>query len=163
MTRAFDPLRALRVLHDHGVRFVVIGGLGARLHGCPTVTNDTDVCCERTSENLERLAAALLELGASLRGVDEEVPFRFDAATLADGDHFTFATDAGNLDVLGTPVGSDGFRSLARAAVPMELDGIPVLVASVDDLIAMKRAAGRPKDMIEVEVLSALKDELDGR
>jgi hypothetical protein len=163
MTHAFDPLHALRTLHEHDVRFVLIGGMGARLHGSPTVTNDTDVCYERTPENLERLAAALRELHARLRGVDGDVPFRLDAATLAAGDHFTFVTDAGNLDVLGSPSGSDGFRSLARSAVPMDLDGLTVLVASIDDLIAMKRAAGRPKDLVEVEILSAVKDEASGR
>jgi hypothetical protein len=156
---AFDPLRALRTLDRHGVRFVLIGGLGARLHGSPTVTNDTDLCYERSPENLERLAAALRRLGAELRGVDDDVPFRLDAATLAAGDHFTFTTKAGNLDLLGTPSGADGFADLARDAVPFDVDGLTVLVASIDDLIRMKRAAGRPKDLIEVEVLTAVQDE----
>lgn len=156
---AFDPLRALRTLERHGVHYVLIGGLGARLHGSPTVTNDTDVCYERSPENLERLAAALRRLGATLRGVDDDVPFRLDAATLAVGDHFTFTTKAGNLDLLGTPSGVEGFADLARHAVPLDVDGLTVLVASIDDLIRMKRAAGRPKDLIEVEVLTAVQDE----
>lgn len=159
MNGAFDPLRAFRTLDAHGVRFVVIGGLAGRLHGSPTVTNDLDVCYERSPDNLERLAAALQDLGATLRGVEEEVPFRLDAATLAAGDHFTFATDAGNLDVLGSPAGVEGFAALARSARRFEVDGLTLAVASIDDLIAMKRAAGRPKDLIEVEVLAALKDE----
>jgi hypothetical protein len=158
---AFDPLPAFRSLDRHGVRFVVIGGVGGRLHGSPTVTNDTDVCYERSPENLERLASALRELGAKLRGVDEEVPFRLDAAALAAGDHFTFTTRAGSLDVLGTPAGVRGFAELAARAVPFDLDGLTVLVASIDDLIRMKRAAARPKDLIEVEVLAALRDEID--
>jgi hypothetical protein len=160
---AFDPLRALRTLDGHGVRFVLIGGLGARLYGSPTVTNDTDVCYERSPKNLERLAAALEDLHAELRGVDDEVPFQLDAATLAAGDHFTLVTDAGNLDVFGSPAGVEGFRSLARSAIEMQLDDLTVLVASIDDLIAMKRAAGRPKDLVEVEILSAVKDESLGR
>jgi hypothetical protein len=163
MTAAFDPLRALRTLDEHGVRFVLIGGLGARLHGSPTVTNDTDICYERTPANLEQLAAALQELHAQLRDAHEDLPFQLDAATLAAGDHFTFVTDAGNLDVLGSPAGIGGFRSLARSATAMELDDLTVLVASIDDLIAMKRAAGRPKDLVEVEILSAVKDESSRR
>jgi len=159
MSAAFDPLRAFRTLERHGVRFVVIGGLGARLHGSPTVTNDLDVCYDRAPENLERLAAALRELGAELRGVVDDVPFRLDARTLAAGDHFTFTTTAGNLDVLGSPAGVDGFAALARSAVPFEVEGLTVPVASIDDLIAMKRAAGRPKDLIEVEILSAVENE----
>ena len=162
MTRdAFDPVLALQTLDRHGVRFVVIGGVGARLQGSPTVTNDTDICYERSPENLERLAGALQELGANLRGVDEEVPFLPDAKTLAAGDHFTFRTEAGDFDILGTPAGVDGFDELAGRAEPFDIDGINVLVASIDDLIRMKRAAGRAKDLIEVEVLAAVRDEIE--
>jgi hypothetical protein len=157
----FDPLGALGALDRHGVRFVVIGGLGARLHGSPTVTNDTDVCYDRSPENLERLAAALVELRAELRGVDEEVPFRLDATTIARGDHFTFSTTAGNLDCLGTPAGVDGFAGLAVRAQAYDVEGLRVLVASIEDLIRMKRAAGRPKDLIEIDVLRAVQEERD--
>jgi hypothetical protein len=150
-------------LHAHGVRYVMIGGLGARLRGSPSVTNDLDLCFARDPENLRRLAAALGELHATLRGVDDEVPFVADAATLAAGDHFTFWTDAGALDVLGTPAGTDGYDQLARRATVLDIEGLEVPVASLDDLIAMKRAAGRPKDLVEVEILSALRDEIAGR
>lgn len=159
----FDPVLALQTLARHGVRSVVIGGIAARLLGSPTVTRDTDICYERTPENLERLAAALEELGATLRGVDEEVPFLLDAKTLAAGDHFTFRTVAGDFDVLGTPAGVEGFDELVQRAKPFDIDGVTVLVASIDDLIRMKRAAGRAKDLIEVEVLAAVRDELAGR
>jgi hypothetical protein len=158
---AFDPLLALRALIDHGVRFVVIGGIGARLHGSPTVTRDTDVCYERSPENLDRLAETLLDLDARLRGVDEDVPFILDAKTLQAGDHFTFVTSAGDLDILGTPAGVDGFDELASHATEFEIEGSTVLVASIDDLIRMKRSAGRPKDLIEVEVLGAIRDEIE--
>ena len=158
---AFDPFLALQTLDRHGVRSVVIGGVAARLLGSPTVTRDTDICYERTPENLERLAAALEELGATLRGVDEEVPFLLDAKTLAAGDHFTFRTVAGDFDVLGTPAGVEGFEELLQRAKPFDVDGITVLVASIDDLIRMKRAAGRAKDLIEVEILAAVRDEIE--
>jgi hypothetical protein len=160
---AFDPLLALRTLERHGVRFVMIGGLGARLHGSPSVTNDLDICYERSRGNRERLAEALRDLHAHLRGAPDDVPFLLDAKTLTAGDHFTFTTDAGNLDILGTPAGVDGFGELLRNADLMELGDVTVPVASVDDLIAMKLAAGRPKDLIEVEVLGALRDEMTER
>lgn len=158
MSTAFDPLAALRVLTEERVRFVVIGGLGARLHGSPSVTNDTDVCYERSDGNLRRLGTALGRLEARLRGPDEEVPFTPDAATLSAGDQFTFTTAAGNLDCLGTPAGTDGFRRLERDAATFEVEGVAILVASIEDLIRMKLAAGRPKDLIEVEVLRAVRD-----
>jgi hypothetical protein len=160
---AFDPERLLRVLARHRVRFVLIGGLAARLWGSPTVTNHLDLCYARDRPNLERLAAALRELKATLRGVTQEVPFRLDAETLAGGDHFTFTTAAGNLDVLDQPAGSPGYEGLARAATSMKLAGTDVLVCDLDDLVAMKRAAGRPKDRIELEVLGALREERDRR
>lgn len=159
--RAFDPYEVFRTLTAHEVRFVVIGGLGARLHGSPVITSDTDICYERSDDNLELLATALRELAARLRGVDEDVPFQLDARTLQAGDHFTFTTSAGSVDCLGTPAGVDGFDELARSAVTFDVDGFSVLVASLEDLIRMKRAAGRPKDLIAAEWLSALRDELE--
>lgn len=157
----FDPLRVLATLDRHGVRFVVIGAFAGRLLGSPSLTRDIDICYARDPENLSALAAALIELNARLRGVAEDVPFRLDARTLANGDSLTFATDAGDLDILGTPSGSGGYDDLVRTAEEVELGEITVRIASIDALIRMKRAAGRPKDLIEVEVLAALRDELD--
>lgn len=157
---AFDPLRLLAALNRNGVRFVVVGGIAARLRGSPTVTRDLDICYARDAANLRALAAALADLHAQLRGAPPGLPFHPDARTLRAGDTFTLETDAGDLDVLGTPAGTDGYADLARSATPTDLGGVTVLVATVDDLIRMKRAAGRPKDLIEVEVLGALRDEL---
>jgi hypothetical protein len=140
----------------------VIGGIAARLLGSPTVTADLDICYARDAETLERLARVLTRLDARLRGAPEGLPFRPDARTLAAGDQFTLTTSAGDLDLLGTPAGVAGYEELARTAERLDLDGIEVLVASVDDLIRMKRAVGRPKDLVELEILGALRDELDG-
>ena len=160
---AYDPLRALRVLQEHDVKFVLIGGVAGRLWGSPTLTNDTDVCCAPDVANLTRLADALLSLDARLRGVEDDVPFRLDAQTLANGQTFTFATNVGALDVLAIPAGTRGFDELAANAATFDLgDDLRVPVCSLDDLIRMKRAAGRPKDRIELEVLTAVREEMDG-
>ncbi|HEV8118376.1 MAG TPA: hypothetical protein VGQ32_07620 [Thermoanaerobaculia bacterium] len=144
------------------MRFVVIGGFASRLWGSPTLTNDLGICYARDEAFLGRLADALKELNAALRGAPDGVPFVLDARTLRAGDHFTFATLAGNLDVLGSPSGVGTFEALLRAATEMEIArGLTVPVASLYDLIKMKRAAGRPKDLIEIEVLSALQDEIE--
>jgi hypothetical protein len=139
----------------------VIGAIAGRLHGSPTVTRDLDICYARDVANLAALAAALTEMQARLRGVEEDVPFILDARTLRAGDSFTFETDAGDLDVLAAPAGTHGFDELMRTAEPMDLGGLTVNVASLDALIQMKRAAGRPKDLIEVEVLAAVRAEID--
>lgn len=161
MTTKFVPQRIFEILHRHGVRFVTIGGVAGGLLGSPLVTTDLDICYQREKANLERLAAALRELDAHLRGVDDDVPFLLDAATLKAGDHFTFMTKFGAFDILGTPSGSQGYRDLARRAHEVELGGFTVKVVSLDDLIEMKQAAGRAKDRAAVEILSALRDEIE--
>jgi hypothetical protein len=158
----FDPARLIRVLLEHGVAFVVVGGVAANLLGSPTVTQDLDVCYERSRANLEALAAALRALGARQRGVEPDLALPPDARTLLLGDSFTLATDAGPLDCLGTPSGTGGYADLARKAARFRLGELEFPVVSLDDLIRMKRASGRPKDRIELEVLGALRDELDG-
>lgn len=161
-SRRFDPVHILRRLQAHGVRFVLIGGLAAKAHGSPTMTVDIDVCHARDRDNLERLAAVLGELGTILRGAPPDLPFHPDRKTLERGDTFTFTTNFGDLDILGTPAGVSGFAELDANADEAELnDGLVVRVASLDDLIRMKRASGRPKDRVELEILGALRDEID--
>jgi hypothetical protein len=157
---AFDPLRLLAALHDGGVKFIVVGGFAGNLLGSPSFTWDLDVCYARDQANLEALAKVLVSLNARLRGVTEDVPFRVDARSLKAGDSFTFLTDGGPFDILGTPTGTEGFEDLARNANPMSVDGRTILVACIDDLIRMKLAAARPKDLIEAEVLGALREEI---
>ncbi len=164
MNAVFDPTLALRVLNEHKVEYVLIGGLAGELLGAPLGTNDIDICYRRTSENMDRLARALRELHAKLRvaGVDEDLPFLLDGQTLAAGDSFTFVTDAGDVDVLGTPSGTSGFRDLDAGASAYDLgDGLVVRIVGLDDLIRMKEAAGRPKDESHLHVLSELKRTLE--
>ena len=156
---AFDPLAALRALTRAKVDFVLIGGVAARLHGSPSLTRDVDICYDRDGDNVERLAKVLKKLHARLRGADDDVPFLLDAQTLLAGNGFTFVTDVGDLDVLALPAGVDGYEDLARTAERVDLGDISVLVTTLDDLIRMKTAAGRPKDRAEVEILSALREE----
>ena len=155
----FDPLAALRTLVDHGVGFVLIGGYAGALRGSPVITGDVDVCYARDDENLERLAEALRSLDARLRGAPPDVPFPLDARTLRAGDHFTFATSAGPVDILGTPAGTKGFADLDARATDEVVDGVTIRVASIEDLIRIKRASGRAKDRIALEWLSAVRDE----
>jgi hypothetical protein len=159
---AFDPLRVLRLLSDRNVEFVVIGGFAARIWGSPTITNDLDLCYATTRSNVELLAAVLNEIEARLRDFPADLPFVLDARTLSLGNSFTFETSAGNVDCLATPSGTTGFDDLARNSKALDLgDGLIVHFASLADVIRMKRAADRPKDRIEVEILEALKAELE--
>jgi hypothetical protein len=157
----FDPIPILRTLARHHVRFVLIGGFAGRLWGSNTVTNDLAICYARDRPNLEALASALRELGATLRGAPKDLPFLLDAQTLERGDHFTFETKFGDLDCLGTPAGSKGFQDLVDGSAEMVVDSVRVLVAALQDLIRLKRTAGRPKDLVEVEILAALREEIE--
>lgn len=159
----FDPYRLLWELNDGGVRYVVIGAVAARVLGSPLMTADLDVCYARDDANHEALAAMLRRVHARLRGAEPGLPFRLDAKTIARDDSFTFQTDFGAFDILGTPSGTSGYEDLVRNAVRTDLDGLTVLVAGIDDLIRMKRAAGRPKDLRAVEELGALREELDAK
>jgi len=157
----FDPLRILKLLHRHGVGFVIIGGIAGRLWGSTTVTNDLDICYARDRANLESLARALRELKAKLRGTDRDLPFQADARTLELGGHFTFVTSAGNFDCIGTPAGTTGYDQLARTATSMDLGDLSAPVAAIEELILMKRASARPKDLVEVQILAAVRDEIE--
>ncbi|HEY6399271.1 MAG TPA: hypothetical protein VIX82_17645 [Solirubrobacteraceae bacterium] len=99
----------------------------------------------------------LLALGARSKGVEDVVPFIPDWRTLRRVEILTKVTDLGELDVLGRPAGSPGYEALRRNADRFDLDGFSVLVASIDDLIAMKLAAGRKKDISSVEELESIK------
>ena len=159
----FEPESVVRLLGRHRVRYVVIGGLAAVTHGAPLITQDIDICYARDDANLRRLARALIEIHSQLRGADRDLRVRLDAKTLRAGDAFTLTTDMGWLDLLGAPAGTDGYEDLARTADAFDLFGYRVLVASVEDLIRMKRASGRPKDLLALEELGALRDELSSR
>jgi hypothetical protein len=151
-----DVERLLRTLVDGGVDFVVIGGVAAILHGSARATFDLDICFANDAGNLEALERVLISLDARLRGVAEDVPFVADSATLRRVDVLTLSTVAGDLDVLRIPSGAPRYDVLRRRADRFDVGGFEVLVASIDDLIAMKTAADRDKDRADVAELEAI-------
>ena len=160
MPGARSPLRAdeiLKRLTARGVDFVVIGGIAAVLHGSAQATYDLDICYATDPGNLAALGEVLVALGARLKGVDGPVTFSPDALTLRRVELLTMVTRDGELDVLARPAGSPGYEALRRNADRFDIDGFSILVASIDDLIAMKRAAGRRKDLAAIEELEAIK------
>ncbi|MGH2451799.1 MAG: hypothetical protein ACRDGE_11130 [Candidatus Limnocylindria bacterium] len=156
----FQPKVILSTLKDHDIEFVVIGGLAGIAQGSAYPSYDVDIAYGRVYENLERLAAALRELGATLRGAPAGLPFLLDAETLAKGAHFTFETAFGSLDLLSDPDGAPRYDALRSGAVSAEIDGVAVRVASLDHLIAMKEASGRTKDKLMATEYRVLADEI---
>ena len=153
----FDPGALLRRFVEAGVDFVVIGGIAVILHGYPRITRDLDILFASDDGNLEALGRVLTALGASLRHLDEDVPFIADTRTLDGVELLTLDTSAGWLDVHKTAPGAPPYERLRRNAERMDVGGFSVLVASIDDLIAMKRAAARPLDLTDIEALEAIK------
>jgi len=154
----FDPQPLLEVLTRHDVDFVLIGGLAGTAHGSAYITQDVDVAYERSKANLERLASALSELGATLRGAPADLPFQLDAEALRAGLNFTFDTRFGSLDILGEPAGATRYEELLSAASSEALWGVHIHVASLDHLIAMKEAAGRTKDKLHASEYRVISD-----
>jgi hypothetical protein len=164
----FDPVAVLRVLAAHRVDFVVVGGLAARLHGVPLLTEDIDITPDSTGANLERLVAALDELEARLRTAAEPdgVAFPLHPEFLQAGTVWTLTTKHGDLDLVMNPAGTAGYPDLVRSAESLTVALRPALavkVASLADVIRSKEAAGRVKDRAALPLLRRTLEELEER
>ena len=165
----FDPDRILMALDRHGVEYVLVGGVAARVHGAQRATADIDCVPATGEENLGRLAAALDELGARLRVAgmtDDEarqLPLHLDATTLAAFGSSTWMTDAGPLDLLVELRDPEGGRhpygDLATRATTVLVGNLTIRVASLEDIIASKEHAARPKDLEALPELRALREQ----
>ena len=153
----FSATSLLAALVRRGVDFVVVGGIAMVMHGSARLTQDLDICFAADDANLSVLGAALIEMDATLRGVDDNLPFTPDARTLAQLSIATLDTKYGPLDLLRDPSGAPPYGELRQHATRIELDGIAVLVASLDDLARMKRAADRPKDRLDLEEIETIR------
>lgn len=152
----FNPAGLLGVLVAHGVDFVVVGGLAAVLHGSARITQDLDVTYSAEPANLEVLGQALIDLDARLYGIEEDVPFVPDARTLAGTEILTLATRLGKLDLLRAPSGAPAYEVLRSRAQLVNAGDLAVRIADTESLIAMKRSAGRAKDLADIEELETI-------
>jgi len=157
-------LRALiACLADAGVKFILVGGAAATAHGAARLTQDIDVVYAREAENLERIAAALAPHAPYLRGAPPGLPFHLDAQTLRSGLNFTLTTALGDIDLLGEIVGGGTYADLTHHTVVLEVFGRTCLCLDLPKLIAVKRAAGRPKDLEAIAELEVLLEERTAR
>jgi hypothetical protein len=147
----------LQRLADAGVRFSVIGGVALIARGVQRSTEDLDVAYARDRENLSRLAGALAPIHPRLRGVPADLPFVLDEASLRSGLNFTLDTDLGPLDLLGEVPGLGTFEHVDAASSELEIAGVRMLVLTLEGLERAKRAAGRPKDIVDLGYIQALK------
>jgi predicted nucleotidyltransferase len=159
-----EPREIFEVLVRHGVDFVVIGGVAVIGHGSTRTTRDVDFVAATDADNLARLEAALRDLDAELWGVDAHLlGIDLDARTLADGGNFTLVTRAGGLDFFNEVPGGAPYDAVRARSVVADLgDGLEIRVAGIDDLLAMKRAAGRPRDLEDIATLTHIEREHRG-
>lgn len=161
---SFDPVEICAVLTEEGVDFVVLGGFAAIIHGSPLPTEDIDVIPSRSDANIERLATALRRLDAKIRTGDEPVETRIDAAFILNMPHMlNLVTRFGDIDLVFTPAGElkTYEQWLERSRRAQLKEGLVVAVADLDDIIASKTAANRPKDQRSLPYLESLRDQSD--
>ena len=163
MPAPLDPAGMFATLADHGVDYVLIGGLAAVIRGSTAMTNDADIVPARNPENLNRLSDALGTLQARLRADTDPdgIPFDAHPALLAQMTTVNLTTRCGDLDIAFAPTGIDGgYEELEPACNTYELYGHRVKIASLDHIIRSKEAADRPKDRAVLPILYALQEEL---
>jgi hypothetical protein len=162
MPEALDPFPLLRTLHERGVEYVVVGGFAVNAHGVIRVTKDLDIVPNPTDENLGRLATTLRDLNARILDTSDFQADELPAdptrkEDLAMGGNFCMSTRLGRLDVMQWLSGIDSedlHGRLVAGAIKSDVDGIPIQVCGLEDLRAMKRAAGRPQDLEDLRRLS---------
>jgi len=154
----FEPDRLLEHLASRDVDFVVIGGIAVGVHGVVRATKDLDIVPRPSPENDKRLADALGELEARMIGVDEpdQLPNQpTDPRGLAERGNFVLSTKYGRLDIMQFAAGAPTYEEMDREALRVSFRRAIVKVCSLDHLRAMKRAAGRPEDLSDLEKLAA--------
>jgi hypothetical protein len=155
--RPLDLRELIATLARHGVDYLVIGGVATQVHGHRRTTMDLDLTPDPSPENLRRLGTALAELEARPRDAGAEKaeiaasdPERLAIAAVVP----PLLTRHGQIHILKEPKGARGFDEMRARALVVDLNGNEVAIASLDDLIRMKRAAGRPADLDDIAALT---------
>ncbi|MCG8605554.1 hypothetical protein MJD09_11225 [bacterium] len=157
-----DYRKLLPVLVDGGVKFIVVGGVAAVVHGSAQATFDLDVIYARDRANIERLVNVLQPHSPFQRDAPADLPFKLDVPTVEQGLNFTLTTRLGDLDLLGEIVGGGGYEDLKPHSQKITVFDVTCLCLNLDRLIDVKRAAGRPKDYEVIAELEAIRTEKGG-
>lgn len=153
----FDEL--LRRLIAADVRFVLVGGLAVNAWGVVRGTKDVDIVPDPDIENFRRLAEVAASVGGQVQTATAFAGSAFSIeALMARGDRVLIETQLGGLDVIQGLPGVPSYERLRANAVDVELLGMSVPVCSLNDLLTMKRAAGRTRDLADLEDLGSAHD-----
>jgi predicted nucleotidyltransferase len=154
-----DFSRIIKLLANNDIKFILVGGVAANVHGSDRGTTDVDIVYARDSENLKRISEALSLYNPYLRDAPPDLPFELDETTLEMGLNFTLVTDIGNLDLFGEIAGGGNFNDLLLFSNEIEVFNVKCLCLNLKRLIEVKRAAGRPKDFESISELEAILEE----
>jgi hypothetical protein len=156
MTTDFRAL--ITNLSDAGVEFIIVGGVAGTIHGAARATADLDVVYRRTPENMARLVRAIAALSPYPRGAPPGLPFTFDERTMKFGVNFTLKTSLGLIDLLGEITGGGAYDALIPFTATGDVHSRSCRYLQLEKLIAVKRAAGRPKDFEAIAELELIRD-----
>ncbi|MBA2506224.1 MAG: nucleotidyl transferase AbiEii/AbiGii toxin family protein [Thermoleophilaceae bacterium] len=155
---AFDQL--LRQLSDAGVRFVLVGGLAVNAWGVVRGTKDVDIVVAAELENFERIARVAVALHGHVQGPDVLLSSESSiAARLSQGEQVVIETELGRLDIVQGLDGVPAYEELRPKAIEADVLGVTIPVSGLEDLRAMKRAAGGTRDLADLEDLEAAHSE----
>jgi hypothetical protein len=148
----------LKILSDAEVRFVMVGDLVATAYGPAHTSHVLELCYDRGRDNIDGLAKVLEPFHPRLRVHPDDQPFHFDPATIAREMNFPLTTDIGEVDLLGEVSGIGGYEDAKALSITLDLFGFPCAVLSLEGLIRCKRASARPKDLLMLPELEALRE-----
>jgi hypothetical protein len=153
-----DFEQILKILCGAEVRLVMVGDLALAAYGRFPAALLLELSYDRSRDNLERLAKALGPFHPRLRDVPDDLPFCFDAATIASGMNFTLTTDIGDIDLFGEVTGIGGYKEARALSITLVVFGFQCAVLSLEGLVRCKRSRGRPKDLLMLPEIEALRE-----
>lgn len=156
-----DAIDLVMLFAAHSVRYVLVGASAMGAHGLMGITEEIEICYQRTPANLEAVVAAFASIHASLRGAPPELALCFDTPTLAAGVNFPLVSDCGYVNLLGEVSGVGNYDQVLAQSVERTVYGLPVRILSIAGLIDAKNAAGRTKDQLDLLELIELEKMLD--
>jgi hypothetical protein len=139
-----DYTTLIPLLVENEIDFIIVGGAAATAHGSARLTLDLNIVYSRDNLNLERIVRALEPIQPYLRGAPPGLPFEWSVQTLKKGLNFTLITTLGALDLLGEIVGGGGYEEFKPETLRIQVAGVECRCLSLEKLIEVKRAAGRP-------------------
>ena len=155
-----DFFSLLKRLNKEGVNFVIIGGFAGIIHGCTFVTQDIDLCCEFTVENLLRLQNSIADLNPVHRMASKKTPLTLTADNYKDYKNLYLDTEFGQLDCLDSVDGIGNFEKVLQAGDEVKVEEMKFNVLTVEALIKAKKALNRPHDreaIIQLEAMNKIK------